>query len=140
MFKVLFIIIGLLAGWFACVAGLALYSYGQLDRQAPCQVTRWQLIEYSPSKVAIEAFYTFSVEGKEWEGQMIFSKPYYFNLPSAQEALSQKERSSWNVWYNHRNPKKSSLERDFPYKHCFNALIVIGLAGYFWIVKEKLMG
>lgn len=139
MIKILFIALGLVAAWFVGVAGVALYCYGQLDQYGPCQIKKWQLIEYSPSKVALEAFYTFSAKGKEWQGQMIFSKPYYLNLPSAQVALKEKEKRVWGVWYNHKNPSVSSLEKNFPYKHCFNALIVLGLAGYFWILKDKLI-
>ena len=137
MFKALFIIVGLAALWFCSIAGGGLYSYARLDRQAPAKITHWELIEYSPSKVALEASYTFLVEGQEWQGQSIFSKPYYLNLPSAKSALEQKSHESWSVWYNHRNPKTSSLERLFPYKNCFNALITLGVLGYFWILKTR---
>ena len=137
MFKALFIIIGLSAIWFCSVAGGALYSYIRLDRQAPAKVTSWKLIEYSPSKVALEASYTFFAEEKEQKGQVIFSKPYYLNLPSAQKAIEQKSHESWKAWYSHRNPEKSSLERFFPYKKCFNALIILGIMGYFWILKSR---
>lgn len=137
MFKALFIIIGIIAGWFSCIAAIALISFIQLDRHVPGQVTAWRVVEYSPSQVALEAFYTFSIEGKLWERQMIFSKPYYLNLPSAEKALKEKKQESWDVWYNHRDPKKSSLEKIFPYKKCFNALVVIALLGYFWILKQR---
>ncbi len=142
MFKALFIIVGIAAGWFCCTASMALYSFMKLDRYAPAQVNTWKVIDYSPSKVALEAFYSFSVEGKEWNGQMIFSKPYYLNRPSAEQALKQKSQEVWGAWYNHKNPNTSSLEKIFPYKKCFNALIVVGLLGYFWILKYRnsLMG
>jgi hypothetical protein len=130
-------LLGIAAGWFCCVAGIALYSYIQLDRYAPAQVTKWKLIEYSPSKVAISASYTFSVEGNPWEGQIVFSKPYYLNRLSAQKALEEKSLESWGSWYSHHNPQKSSLEKTLPYKKCFNALIVLGLLGYFWILKTR---
>ncbi|MFS8564361.1 MAG: hypothetical protein LVR00_08705 [Rhabdochlamydiaceae bacterium] len=90
-----------------------------------------------PSKLAIEAFNTFSLEGKEWNGQMIFSKPYYLNRPSAEQGVAQKKQHSWVVWYSHKNPAISSLEKSFPSKKCFNALIILGLLGYFWILKYR---
>ena len=137
MFKVLFMIMAAAAIWFCTLAGLSLYTYHKLDRQTEAHVTQWKLIEYSASKVAIQAFYNFLVNDETREGQIIFSKPYYLNKAAAEKALIHKSLQKWTVWYNHQNPSFSSLEKSFPLKKCFNALLVLSLLGYLYILRQK---
>jgi len=136
IFKIVFGAAVAIALWFSGEAVHDLWVFWRLDRGASAVVYKWSVQEISSSEFALKASYRFMAKGREWAGKTIFEKPYYFNRPSAEKALQTKSQEHRIVWYSLSNPKHNSLERNFPYKKCFHALISLGVLIYFIFLQR----
>jgi hypothetical protein len=116
--------------WFTTGALSDLWHYWRLDHKAAAQVTAWKVIELSPSEFALRANYRFVVNAKERKGKTIFQTTY-LNYPSAEKSIEHYKKDHFQVWYNAKNPKISSLQKEFPAKKCLRALASLGVMIYF---------
>lgn len=108
--------------WFASIAAVGLWKYSRLDSMAIAKVLEWRVNQKSSSQFAIEAKYLFTVDATSYENKIIFTKPYFLNKPSAEYAINELKDKPWTAWYNKKNPNVSSLQKNFPFQACIQAL------------------
>jgi hypothetical protein len=132
----LFALAGALALWFSGMALYEVWGYCRLAARAPGTVEHWEVVERSSSSFAIRASYLFRVCGQERRGETLFREPYYLNPMSAACAVEQLQSRPWEVWFCPKDPSLSSLQRFFPWKKVIHALIVTGVACYFFFLKD----
>ena len=134
-FKWLLLFLALFACFFTYSAATSFAAYSRLKAQTPAQITAWRVVPKGSSAFAIEATYTFEIEGKTFQGKTFFAKPYHLNLSSAERQIKLFSERNWSVWYSPKNPKVSALERVFPMKKIVYAIVVLGVCGYFGALR-----
>jgi hypothetical protein len=97
---------------------------------------KWVVKEISSSEFALKSSYRFKAGEKEWSGKTIFKQPYHLNRDAAEKAVLEKKMQPQSVWYCRSNPRVNSLEKTFPYKKIFHALISLGVLGYFFVLHR----
>ena len=130
---VLLLIVVTCALWFITKAGSEVYTYFQLKERAPVVINSWSVEEIKSDRFAVIAHYIFEYQGKTYEGSSSVGG-YYPNPWAAQEGKKQFALKKWSVWINPKDPHHSTLEKQFPLKKSLSALILIGLAMYFFIL------
>jgi hypothetical protein len=118
-------------------SGIALYryyAYVSLSGQARPTAMEWNILKETDSQYIIETPYQFSVSNKTYTGKTVWEEKNYLNEYAAQEAIEDANGNTWVVYYNPRDPEKSSLERRLPVKEVAYAIFLWGLFLYFlWL-------
>jgi len=97
----------------------------------------WKVVEKSSSSFSLEVIYRFDAVKKEGvQGSTELEKPYFLNLPSAEQAIEELSKKSWDVFYNDKDPSKNALQRNFPFKDCIQCLLTLGVFIYFLFFKK----
>jgi hypothetical protein len=135
--KILLGVAALSTLWFGKESAQAVWTYRLLKESGPGKISSWDIQELSPSKFALKAFYTYSVEGKEYTGETLFHSFYLPNVYAAESEIDHLNKRSWKVWYSPKNPSLSSLEKSFPYKAVTYLTISFFILIYFWIESKK---
>lgn len=135
IFKIVFGTAVAITLWCSLEAASDLWLFWRLDHKAPVEIHKWSIQEISSSEFALKASYRFMAKDREWNGKTVFEKPYHFNRPSAEKALQKKREQHFVAWYSSSNPKHSSLEKHFPYKQCFHALVSLGVSVYLFFLQ-----
>jgi hypothetical protein len=133
----LFIFLAMPTLWFCAKAGYELICYARLSSHTKARVVSWEVEELSLSKLYLKCSYTFEVNGTLHEGKTRFMQPEFLNRPSAEQALTTFSSYSWSAWYAPKNPSFSSLQKLFPYKNSFSALISLGVLLYFYFLYRQ---
>lgn len=106
------------------------WQYMRLNRQTAAQNIEWSIIASSEDAFIPLARYSFIVDGKIYEGQTQWQETY-LNRWTAQEAIGRLTQSPPPVWFDSSSPKISSLQKIFPFKASFYALLLWILGIYF---------
>ncbi len=131
----LLVISGGIALWFASVASIRVVKFSLYNAHSSAEVVKWQVHEVSASRFAVEAEYHFSVKGIAYGGKTKFEKPQFLNRFAAENYIANIGSKSWKMWYRESNPQYSSLEREFPRKHCLQAFLTLGVFVYFFFAR-----
>lgn len=118
--------------WYGVDAAWKLWNYQTLTQTTqPTHIT-FSVHEAASDKFFLQANYTFTIEGKEYEGSTLLRSKLYRNRTSAEQATATQEPLP--VFYNPKNPAYSTLQKSVPFKECLYTAILIGLLVYFtWI-------
>lgn len=131
IWRILLLCISALLLWRAGSALIPLWRYYQLDTLIPVNIERWKVEKKGGAEYALVAFYSYEFQGKRYEGQTEFQKPYLPNHYAAEDQIKQYSKKSWNGWIKSKKPEISSLERPFPYLKIFYSILVLGILLYF---------
>lgn len=129
--------LGIAACWFVAVAGVALFRYTQLTDTIKPEVIIWGIDEQAEDWYLLSATYTFRLEKNLFQGKGVLKDPIFRNREIAEEALNRSKdlRQIWPIWYSTANPHISALEKRFPFKESFAALLLCGILLYFNALK-----
>ncbi len=134
---VLLVVTSLVTMGFLAKTTLRLTQYFSLNTSVKAQAMDWKVVEKSSSSFALEVIYQFNAVKKEGvQGAIQLEKPYFLNLPSAERAIGELSKKSWDVFYNDKDPSISSLQRNFPFKDCIQCLLTLGVFIYFLFFKK----
>ncbi len=111
-------------------------SARNLDTTGKAVLMDWKVVEKDSSSFALLVSYKFLDEGKEVEGAIELAKPYFFNVPSAINAIETLSKKDWDVFYRKADPKKNSLQKFFPFKSCIQAILTLGVLVYFVVLRK----
>ena len=129
----------LIAMVFLVKTSLKLQEYFSLNQITKAFVTDWKISEKDETSFALQVFYEFSLSGKDKiQSQMELAKPYFLNRPSAEKAVEEFSKQSWEVFYNDKNPNNNSLQKLFPFKDCIQTLLTLGIFVYFIFFRKIL--
>lgn len=127
------LVIALVAIWFLIKASYDLHDYLQLKVCTEVVVDQWLVQEIKSDQFAVVAYYTYSYQGKDYIGQGTVGGAYP-NPWAANEAKSRYSKQKWSVWLDPKRPEKSVVEKHFPIKRTLSAVVLLGLALYFFIL------
>lgn len=131
------VLTSLVAIGFLSKAGYKVSQYFSLDKTSNALTLDFDISEKAPSSFSLGAFYSFKTEEKGViTGYTELSKPYFLNLPSAKFAVEEFKKKSWDVFYNQSNPSKNSLQKNFPFKDCIQAILTLGVFVYFLFFRK----
>ncbi len=135
LWVILMIASGLVALSFLGIALAGVWKFINLNETAPAQIVQFQVKELSSSRFAIEAAYSYQVESATYKGKTVFENPLFLTRFAAENYQLFLENKPRIAWYMKRNPTLSSLENNFPYKACLQALVTIGVFLYFYFAR-----
>jgi hypothetical protein len=138
LWVVLLIVSGGITLWFSGFALVGAWKYVRLNSQTPATVVNWQVQDITSSRFAIEADYSFEVNGATFKGKTIFDNPQFLNRFAAENYIRLLQGKQWKTWYRESNPNITSLEREFPQKNCLQALLTVGVFAYFYFARSML--
>lgn len=121
--------------WFCVQASLLLVPYWRLSEEAHGYVDNFSIQELSPEKYAVKAFYHYQVGDLTYQGETTFKAPIFLNREAAEQHIQKHwHENKWGVWYSPQKPSYSSLQKLFPFKALFNAVLSVGVLFYFvWL-------
>lgn len=99
--------------YFSLSAGRRCLVYHALKSQAPARVSQWEILEEG-DRFALQAVYSYEIEGKIWRGVHLFEESGYLNEFAAHAALKGMAKQPWRAWYDPSRPSASALEKKFP--------------------------
>ncbi len=134
----LLVISGGIALWFLGSAAWDLWTYTRAGSKAEAHIEKWDVEEMGSSAFAISASYYFEAKGKKFQGKTLFKEPRYLNRLSAEGDLKKWEAQRWEAWYDPASPGFSTLQKLFPYKRIWHALLTLGVFLYFLIGSMSL--
>lgn len=106
------------------------WSYIRLDKQAGVEDIQWSVLPLNDEKFILVADYQFKDGGKLTPGHSQWSQSF-LNGWAAQEQIKRLSSAPLMIWYDAGHPEYSSLEKRFPLKEGFYALILWLLGLYF---------
>ena len=116
-----------------------LNEYFSLNGVSKAISTDWEILEKSPSSFALLVSYQFIPTEKGMiQGKVELAKPHFLNHPSAERAVKDFSKKSWDVFYNSQDPSISSLQKIFPFKDCIQTLLTFGVFVYFLFFKKMM--
>lgn len=121
----------ILALWFSGKASIELWKYLKLNASAPATVSEWSVEQRSANVFVISGKYFFDTAGRRWDSSSVLSGHTYPNPYAAQRAIEPLQTQAWQVWYCQKDPSYSTLQKFFPFKRVFQALIALGVTIYF---------
>lgn len=139
VFNGLVIVTALISVFFLGKASVGVSDYFSLDRKARAFPEGWKIEDRDSSSYAILVSYHFFVEKERFEGQIEFAKPYFLNKEFAEKAVKKLSSQSWEVFFSEKDPLKNSLQREFPFKLCIHAFLILGVLVYFIFLKKWTM-
>lgn len=138
----LWIVLMAVTGAITCAfLGLAVHggwTYFKLDSQTEAEVQKWEIRPASSSRYLLFATYRYTVDGKEFIGQTLFSSPCYPNQYAAELDLKARSSTKMRVWYQKKTPYFSSLYKRFPKKELTNLFLAFGVCLYFCFARTLL--
>lgn len=117
--------------WFSASAAQLLYGYYSLTEEVPVEQVEWAVKRVYDDRHLIEGSYAFQVEGVEYEGKTLFSEPIYRNAWAAEQGLKELAAKKWVVFYIPKDPKISTINKEFPLKEALSAGVLWGVMLYF---------
>lgn len=137
VFNILLILSVLFTGWRAYKE---LNTYLKLDTIAAARVNSWEVVENSPSDYTLRANYFFTNGKKVYEDSSVFKKLRFLSESAAQSQISAYQKEKWTVFYSHKNPHFSSLQKLFPFKAMIHVVLALGIYLYFFWLQTIVQG
>ena len=127
-------IIGLIVLGYSMSTAWTVYSFYRLDQKAPLDASVWSIVTVAEDEHIPEANYSFTFDGKTYQGSMVFKHLTYKNAWALKQSLSQIQKEYKTVWFSSQDPTYSSLQKSFPLKECIYTACLWGLLLYFiWL-------
>lgn len=135
IWRAFFVLSSAVSLWFCVQASLLLVPYWRLSDEVKGYVDNFSIQEINSEKYAVRAFYHYEVAGQTYEGKTIFEAPIFLNREAAEQHIQKHwYEKKWDVWVCPQQPSYSSLQKLFPFKALFNAVLSIGVLFYFvWL-------
>ncbi len=116
-----------------------LSEYFSLNGVSKAVSMDWKILEKTPSSFALLVSYQFEpLEKGMIQGKVELAKPHFLNQPSAEIAVKELSKKSWDVFYSLQDPSISSLQKIFPFKDCIQTLLTLGVFVYFLFFKKMM--
>jgi hypothetical protein len=126
----------LISLWFLCLSVYGLWNFIRLDTPCVLKIFEWK-VDQKGSRYSITALYHYENKGKTFEGKSSFYKRH-LNPYSADEQISKWQAiKEWKGWTSSWTPSYSSIEKIFPWKPLFNAIVTGGITAYFFILRMR---
>ncbi len=130
----IFTVSGVVVLWMLGSVLIKLQNYYALEDQATAMVDELTVKRLGQSDFRLEAHYHFEVGGEIYQGRSVNKQVVFPNQFAAEKAAEGFSEQQTTVWYSKLSPKKSSLNRAFPYKECFHLILTLGVFAYFlWL-------
>jgi hypothetical protein len=115
--------------------------YFSLDLPTRAFVT-WNIKELNSDTYVPYGVYHYEVDGKKYEGSYTLQTRKYLNAQALEQDLPIYQEKRWIAWYNSQSPGQSSLEKQFPFKTCVYASVLVGIFLYFlcighYVAKQR---
>lgn len=108
------------------------YDYAILTKQVPSTSVQWSIHSHDEDVFSAQADYTYTFEGKQYEGRTQWDDGERYPNPYALEKLMNSlSTQDWQVWLNAWDPADSSLQKKFPTKECLSTVILWLVFAYF---------
>lgn len=123
----------LLVLWYDVDALFKVYRYNKLTQKtAPLNV---QLaVEEKSGRYHYRAQYEYSVAGQTYIQNELLMRPLLRNERAAEELLPEYQSDPHIVWFDPYTPSQGTLQKHYPYKECFYAVVMTALLLYFiWL-------
>ena len=137
MWFILILASGCIATWFAGKAFFDLFQYSLLNASTEAKIHKWEVNEIGSSTFGVVAHYAYRIGDQRYESRSMLKEPYFLNKISAENEIKKFSTRTWKVWYNKRDPGRSSLQKIFPFKKLFYSLLALGVFIYFCILKTN---
>ncbi len=138
--KIIFVVAFLIAIWFVGKSTFGLWRYFSLNAEAPATIEKWEIVQFSSSKFGYEVNYYFKIGSRRYEKKELLAYPVYPNKYAAEGEIKNLEKDKWTVYYSRARPQVCSLERSFPLKSSFYALLSLGVLLYFFWLYLRYSG
>lgn len=132
---VLLAVTGGIACWFSATGAKEAWDYFSLNGIAVATISDVEIRELSSSRYALEARYQYSVDGVPYAVQSVLKYPQFLNRFTAENELASWRGKQSKVYYKKTRPQFSRLEKEFPRKPCFHALLTLGVLAYFYSLR-----
>ncbi|MEI8300250.1 MAG: hypothetical protein WCG10_01375 [Chlamydiota bacterium] len=121
--------------WFCVQASLQLIPYWRLSEETHGYIDNFLVQEITQEKYAVRAFYHYQVGDQTYKGETTFKAPIFLNPAAAKQHIEKYwNEKEWDVWYSLKTPSYASLQKLFPFKAIFNAVLSVGVLFYFvWL-------
>ncbi len=115
----------------------AVLGYLKLNAQTLGKVESFALRQLKENAYGIEAIYTYTVSGKEYQSKKVLTNPIFLNEYAAKSHLQKYWKAQeWPVWYCSNKPENSALQKLFPIKKFFSFFLSLCVLLYFvWLKK-----
>lgn len=131
MVKYLPLLPGLVFLWLVWGTFQDLWLYWKLNTPIQAVVERVEVVQHSTSQFELKAYFQ--------NRTCLLGKPYYLNRPSAERAAQALEGKTSTFWVDLERLDRSALERTLPFKKIFYCMLVLGILGYFYFLKFRLI-
>lgn len=135
---VLLILSGACAAGFLGHALLGLWGFAVLKAETRATISRFEVVSLPSSRFGIEAYYSYSVDNTAYQGKTLFESPEFLNRLAAENYHLFLWQKTWKASYDPSSPSKSTIDRRFPYKKCWQALLTLGVFLYFYFSRSLL--
>lgn len=124
---------GLLVIWYNSDALLKVYRYEALTHQTQ-PVDLSLSVEEKSGHYHYRALYTYMIRDETYSKNELLERPLFRNVRAAEELLPEYQSDPHTVWVNSSAPEQATLQKHYPYKECFYALLMTALLLYFiWL-------
>ncbi len=128
-----------IGGFFLGKTSIEIWQYISLNTSSSALVTDWEILQKGDSSFAVKASYEFtSLQNLPYKGSTEFAKPYFLNATAAEAAVAKLKSEKWEVFYQRKNPNKSSLQRFFPFLSSIHSFLAVGVFIYFILLRRWL--
>jgi hypothetical protein len=131
-----FLFIGAVLAWFTISTCYQLYRYAQLNEETTAKSIDWFVKEIAEDKYILDTQYTYEVDGVLYKGNTRMTSLSYRNSWAAEQAIPKMDNSQWPVSYSKSDPQHSTLQKSFPTKETLSTLLLWGLLGYFFWLRN----
>jgi hypothetical protein len=113
-----------------------------LDEQIPVRIYQWDVEEIGSDQFALQANFTYELDGQTFRGKTFFAKPLYLNQISAIAALKEKAAGSKErlAWVDRDQPVRCTLEKERPFNFLLRAVLSSAVILYFILFRKKMSG
>lgn len=121
--------------WRGSEAFFKLWHYLRLDSVISAKIENWQVEELSPSKYALTASFTYTVQDVERKGISQLPPPFFPNRYAAADAIPYLPSGEVKIWIDRSNPSYTALEREFPWLPFLYTLSSLGIFLFFLYLR-----
>lgn len=126
----LILLLAALTLWWTYDALYLTFKYYTLSASTTIVITEIETVKKSDDDYRLEIEYLYIAgENSYKKRQMLPSK--HLNLFAVQKAIDELKNKNLPLYFNPRDPNQASLERVFPLKQSFYAIIMISILCYF---------
>jgi len=131
------VVVGLCTLYFCIRAYSAVHNYVGLSERAIARDVEWEVEEGRRGQLIPLGRYQIVVQGEKYEGESLLSSKKFLGRSAVDTVLDGLKEKRHLVWYNPRDPRRSALQKSFPFKECLSAVTLLGVFFYLVYIGYK---